>query len=107
MALDSFPYNGTTTTFDALWMGVPTVSLRGDRHASRVGASILTRAGLQDLVTDSEQAYTERAVALARDKDRLQHIRANTGKLKSVHPGIVENEILKLNPIHQAFLSAA
>ena len=76
IGLDPFPYNGTTTTCEALWMGVPIVTLRGDRHASRVGASILTRVGLRELITVSEDEYVARAVALARDLDRLRELRA-------------------------------
>jgi len=72
IALDPFPYCGTTTTCEALWMGRPVLTLRGDRHAARVGASILTYAGLEHLIAVSEQAYVERAIALARDPRALQ-----------------------------------
>jgi protein O-GlcNAc transferase len=71
VALDPFPYNGTTTTCEALWMGVPVVTLRGDRHAGRVGASLLTQIGLTGLIADSVDAYVEIAVALADDRVRL------------------------------------
>lgn len=72
IALDTFPYNGTTTTCEALWMGVPVVALAGDRHASRVGVSLLTAAGLPELIADSVDDYVERAVALAADLQRLR-----------------------------------
>ena len=69
IALDTFPYNGTTTTFDALWMGTPVITLRGDRHAARVGASIMTHLGLPDLIAEDRQAYVRAAVSLAGDID--------------------------------------
>lgn len=75
IALDTFPYNGTTTTCEALWMGVPVVTLKGERHAGRVGASILTRIGLADLVAESPDAYLRTAEALARATGRLSRIR--------------------------------
>lgn len=75
IALDSFPYNGTTTTCEALWMGVPVITLRGDRFVARVGASLLTNTGMTDLVADSPKEYIEKAVSLAADPDRLVRFR--------------------------------
>jgi protein O-GlcNAc transferase len=75
IALDTFPYNGTTTTCEALWMGVPVVVLRGDRHAGRVGVSILSHAGLEDLIADDPGRYREIAVALAKDAGRRAALR--------------------------------
>lgn len=76
IALDTFPYNGATTTCEALWMGVPVVSLAGDRHAGRVGASLLKAVALDDLVAANEDAYVSRAVALANDLDGVSALRA-------------------------------
>jgi protein O-GlcNAc transferase len=75
VALDPFPYNGTTSTFEALWMGVPVVTLSGSVHRARVGTSILTHAGLADLVATDEEAYTGLAARLAADRDRLAEYR--------------------------------
>jgi protein O-GlcNAc transferase len=76
LALDTYPYHGTTTTCEAAWMGVPTVSLRGDRHAARVGASLLHVVGLGDLVADTHEQFIEIAARLAGDCARLAEIRA-------------------------------
>lgn len=75
IALDTFPYNGTTTTCDALWMGVPVVALAGDRHVARVGVSLLSNVGLPELIASSPDDYVEIAATFARDRDRLVHLR--------------------------------
>jgi predicted O-linked N-acetylglucosamine transferase (SPINDLY family) len=77
IGLDPFPYNGTTTTCEALWMGVPVVTLRGNRHSGRVGASIIHGVGLDELVTGSIPAYIDLACSLAQDKQRLSGLRKN------------------------------
>ncbi len=69
--LDAFPCAGGTTTLDAIWMGVPVISLAGERPFSRGGASILGNLGLADCLADSRAQYVERAVALASDISAL------------------------------------
>lgn len=76
IALDTFPYNGTTTTCEALWMGVPVITLAGEVHMSRVGASLLTSAGLGELVTHTPDDYVAAAVGLAADLPRRERLRA-------------------------------
>jgi predicted O-linked N-acetylglucosamine transferase (SPINDLY family) len=76
IALDTFPYNGATTTCEALHMGVPVVSLHGTRHAARCGLSLLTAIGLPQLAAADRGAFVSRAVELARDLDALAHMRS-------------------------------
>jgi predicted O-linked N-acetylglucosamine transferase (SPINDLY family) len=73
--LDPFPYNGTATTFEASWMGVPTLTLAGDRHAARVGVSHNTNLGLPELIGESVGDYVEKAVAFGRDPARLRDLK--------------------------------
>lgn len=77
IALDPFPYGGTTTTCEAMWMGVPVVTLAGDRHSGRVGLSLLGKLDLDDLAASSPEDYVERAVALAGDRTRLGALRGD------------------------------
>jgi protein O-GlcNAc transferase len=74
IALDTFPYHGTTTTCEALWMGVPVVTLAGTAHVSRVGVSLLTNAGLPELIADSSEEYVRIASELAGNHNRLDEL---------------------------------
>ena len=73
--LDTFPFNGHTTTFQALWMGVPVVTLAGSNSRSRMGASILTNLGLKELIAADPPAYVKIATDLAKDLPRLADLR--------------------------------
>ncbi|CAN5530946.1 tetratricopeptide repeat protein [soil metagenome] len=75
IALDAYPYHGTATTCDALWMGVPVVTLAGPSHVSRVGVSLLNNVGLADLVADTPADYVRIAGELAGDLPRLKTLR--------------------------------
>ena len=80
ISLDPFPYNGATTTCEALWMGVPVITLLGDRHVGRVGASILTNVGLTDFIANDINDYIELAAKMS----------ANTKYLKEIREGLRE-----------------
>jgi predicted O-linked N-acetylglucosamine transferase (SPINDLY family) len=76
IVLDTFPYNGHTTSLDALWMGVPVVSLCGERPVSRAGLSQLSNLGLPELVAFTDDQYVKIASQLASDISHLQELRA-------------------------------
>ena len=76
IALDTFPYNGMTTTLDALWMGVPVVSLVGRRNLGRAGLSLLSTVGLPGFAAESVDAYVDLATKAAQDLDNLAALRS-------------------------------
>ncbi|MBM3571539.1 MAG: hypothetical protein FJX52_04125, partial [Alphaproteobacteria bacterium] len=75
VALDSFPFNGCTTTFEALCMGVPVVTLAGERYVSRMSGSLLETLGLRDLIATSPDDFVARAVAVAHDSAYRRRLR--------------------------------
>lgn len=80
ISLDTFPYNGTTTSCEALWMGIPVITLSGEQHASRVGASILTQLDYREWIASTTTSYIETAVKLADDKQALSELRHSLRK---------------------------
>jgi predicted O-linked N-acetylglucosamine transferase (SPINDLY family) len=76
IALDTFPYHGTTTTCEALWMGVPVITLAGRSHMSRVGVSLLTNIGLPELIAETPEDFAAIAAKLGDDRLRLSALRA-------------------------------
>ena len=88
--LDTFNYNGHTTTSDALWSGLPVLTKIGESFAARVSASLLTSIGLPELITHSEDEYEQLALKLARNpdqikllKDKLRNVRESSNLFNS------------------------
>ncbi len=77
VALDTFPYNGTTTTCEALLMGAPVIVLLGSRHAARVGASLLRAGGLDEFIAADRESYIAKAAALIADRYRIGELRSS------------------------------
>ncbi len=84
--LDPFPYNGVTTTCDALWMGVPVLTLAGRMNVSRQGVRFLSNVGLEELIADSPTSYVRLATELAGDLDRLAAVRTSLRERMSRSP---------------------
>lgn len=80
IVLDPFPRTGGTTTAEALWMGVPVVTLAGQRYVERISASKLTALGMEELIANSQEEYIEKALSLAHDPLRRATLRANLRK---------------------------
>lgn len=102
ISLDPFPYNGTTTTCEALWMGVPAIALAGRTHVSRVGVSLLTAVGLPELIAASPEEYVTTAVSLAADWDRLAQLRST---LRERVSGSICNAVVHTQAIEAKYRS--
>ena len=86
IALDAFPFNGCNTTFDLLWMGVPVVTMLGERFLARMSAGFLSRIGLSDLIAEDDAAYVGAAAALAADPTRRAGLRAQLRERLAASP---------------------
>jgi len=86
IVLDSFPHSGGTMLFDALWMGVPTVTLASRPPVGRIGTSLMTNLGLPEWVAQDEEGYINKAVEFASDFDRLAELRAGMRERMSASP---------------------
>jgi protein O-GlcNAc transferase len=103
IALDTFPYNGTTTTFEALWMGVPVVSLAGETHLSRVGMSILTILELNNLIAENEADFIDAAQQLATNITLLSQYRNELRTRLQSSP--LMDRIAFVNKLETAYMS--
>jgi predicted O-linked N-acetylglucosamine transferase (SPINDLY family) len=86
LCLDTSPYTGGVTTMDALWMGVPVITLAGRTGVGRSGVSILSNVGLPELIARTPEQYLDHAVALARDLDRLSELRGGLRRRMAASP---------------------
>ena len=86
IALDTFPYNGVTTTFEALAMGVPVITMKGYNFNSRCGESIIKNVDIEELIANNEDDYILKAQKIANDKDKLLELRKNIFKISHETP---------------------
>ena len=85
ISLDTWPYCGGNTIAESFWMGVPVVTLKGDRFGSRYGASLVLAGGCADLIAESPEEYIDIAARLAADLPHLRHLRQNLRRMSIDH----------------------
>ena len=95
IALDSYPYHGTTTTCEALFMSVPVITLAGPSHVSRVSASLLANVGLPELIADTEQQFVTLVVDLAQGRERLLELHNTLRQRMQGSPAMNEVEFTR------------
>jgi predicted O-linked N-acetylglucosamine transferase (SPINDLY family) len=86
IGLDTFPYNGQTTTLDCAWLGVPVITIRGQTAAGRAGMSLLKNLGLPEFIADTPEQFVRIAVDLAGDLPRLASLRSGLRAFARVSP---------------------
>ncbi len=101
IALDTFPYPGGGTTCDALYMGLPVITLVQERHNSRFGYSLLVNCGLEELCTFSEEEYIQKAVELANDWDRVRDYHLTIRRKMEESP--VMNDAIYMGEVEAAY----
>ena len=101
IALDTFPYPGGGTTCDALYMGLPVITLVQDRHNSRFGFSLLTNVGLGELCTFSEEEYIQKAIDLANDWDKIRDYHLTIRRKMEESP--VMNDGVYMGEVEEAY----
>lgn len=95
IALDTFPYPGGGTTFDALYMGVPVLTLKGQRHGARFGYSILKNIDLDDWIAESETEYIIKAVGFSKQPKLLDTLHRNLRTVMMDSPLMDEKQYMK------------
>ena len=75
LALDTFPYNGATTSFEAIWMGVPVLTIKGNNFVGRYGESINTNLGIKNLIVENEDEYINTMIDFANDQKKVENMR--------------------------------
>jgi predicted O-linked N-acetylglucosamine transferase (SPINDLY family) len=101
IGLDTFPFTGSTTTFEALWMGVPVITLLGDRMVARWSGAMLKKLRLDELIAQDEAEYVKIAQGLAQDLDRLESLRASLRERVAKSP--LCDEKRRTNQIEKAY----
>ena len=97
LALDTFPYNGVTTTFEALWQTVPVLTLRGDNFLSRNGYSILKNLGIEELISKNPDDYVLKAINLSNNYNDLQNIK------KKIYENLLNSKLFDIKSFTQSF----
>ena len=97
LCLDTFPYNGVTTTFESLWMNVPVIVLKGNNFISRCGASIIKNSKQDYLIANTKNEYISKAIFLARNLDKLNSIR------KSLYDNILSTDLFNTKKFSRDF----